>query len=336
MNRMLRMIIPWLAALSLILSGCNQPVPAIPTMTPMVLTQPSAVPSTPTAEVQEVVVTATPLPVPADATLYGLVWEDLDGNGLQDLEELGVPNVTVNLLDSARTIVATATTDSNGTYQFTNLSPGDYFVNLTPPTGFVFSPQDQGMNELVDSDTDPTTAETIPVTLVAGDNGLVFTTGIYSPTASLQAEAGTVQPPPNEINVCVPGNYSLGGVSTLTVNQLATGYCLHAFLWNHSFALGRIPGGAGRILSAVTFVEYFYQGTFVYQYDVPGETDSIQVCYAVPTGMQAQIYFFDHYGPRFGHPHQGQPSWMPLQTTIQNGIACAVAQTSGAYALIGK
>jgi hypothetical protein len=171
---------------------------------------------------------------------------------------------------------------------------------------------------------------------VAGENGLVWTTGMYSPTTVVQPEPGTVKPPPSNIQVCSPGVYSLGGISTLTVSQLAEGYCVHAYLWKHGFAIGRIPGGAGRILSEVTFIEYFYQSNFVYQYDVAGQAQSIQVCYAVPAGTQAQIYFFDHFGPKFGHPHQGPPAWVPLETTIQNGIACAVAQTSGAYALIGK
>jgi hypothetical protein len=234
-------------------------------------------------------------------------------------------------------MTSTTKTNGNGAYQFKDLAPGDYFVTLVPPAGFVFSPRDQGVNELVDSDNDTTTAETVPVTLVAGENGLVFTTGVYSPTAVVQPDPGTVKPPPADINVCGPGTFSLGGISTLQVSQLAAGYCLHAFLWNHGFAIGRIPDGAGTILSEVTWVEVFYQNNLVYKYDVPGQTDSIQVCYAVPSGKKTvQIYFFDHYGPRFGQPHSGQPSWVPLPTTIQNGIACATAQTSGAYALIGK
>jgi hypothetical protein len=124
-------------------------------------------------------------------------------------------------------------------------------------------------------------------------------------------------------------------VVTLRVNRLAVDYCLNAYLWNHAFAIGRIPGGAGRVLAEVTFLEVYYQDRFVHAYDVPAETDSIQICYAVPLGKQAQIYFLDFYGPRFG-TRTGQPSWEPLPTTVSNGIACATAQTSGAYALIGK
>ena len=88
-------------------------------------------------------------------------------------------------------------------------------------------------------------------------------------------------------------------------------------------------------MAEVTFLEVFYQGRFVYKYYVPGEAESIQVCYAVPLGMQTQIYFLDFYGPRF-EERNGEPSWEPLQTTVVDDIACAVTQTSGAYTLIGK
>lgn len=270
-----------------------------------------------------------------NAALDGLIWNDLDHDGLQDWKERGIPNVTVTLYTSANTVVGTTKTNGNGAYRFQNLTPGDYFVVIQLPPGYVFSPEDQGQNDLVDSDTDPATAATTPVTLVAGENSLVWTTGIYDPTAPVRPNPGTVQPPPSEIQVCSAGVYSVGGVSTLQVNQLAPDYCIHAFLWNHGFAVGRIPDGAGDFLAAVTFVEFFYQGTFVYKYDVPSEANSILVCYAMPVGKQGQIYFYDHYGPKFGQP-AGQPSWVPLETTIQNGVACAVAQTSGGYALIGK
>jgi hypothetical protein len=278
-------------------------------------------------------VAAMQLAPSSSAALDGLVWEDQDRDGLHDWKEQGIPGVSVNLLTSARTLAGTATTNGNGAYQFKDVGPGDYFVSLVPPPGYVFSPQDQGVNELVDSDTDTRTAETIPVTLVAGENGLTFTTGIYSPVAPPQPDPGTVKPPPPDINVCVPGSYSLGGVSTVIVNSLAPGYCLHAYLWKHGFAIGQIPDGAGRILAGVTFVEFFYNGSFVHQYT--GDPSSVQVCYSAPSGS-GQIYFLNHYGPKFGQPQNGKPGWVPLETTISNGIACAAAQTSGAYALIGK
>jgi hypothetical protein len=44
----------------------------------------------------------------------------------------GISSVTVNLsLNSAGTVIASTTTDSNGDYTFTNLSPGEYTLTAS-------------------------------------------------------------------------------------------------------------------------------------------------------------------------------------------------------------
>jgi hypothetical protein len=162
-----------------------------------------------------------------------------------------------------------------------------------------------------------------------------------SPEASVdQASApsdkpdkGTVKPPPPDITICEEGIHSVGGVSTLEVNNLAPGYCLAAFLRNHAFAVGRIPPGAGEILAPITFLRVFHDGELVHE--LPVEDGQVEICYAVPPGSTAQIYFLNFYSPRFGE-RTGQPSWELLETTVSDGIACAAAQTTGAYALIGQ
>jgi hypothetical protein len=144
---------------------------------------------------------------------------------------------------------------------------------------------------------------------------------------------GSVKPPPGEVTVCEDGVSSVGGMSTLTVTNLAPGYCLVASLRNHAFALGRIPDGAGEVLAHITVLRIFYLGRLIHE--LPEEDGEVQICYAMPPGKEAQLYFFNFYGPRFGD-RTGQPSWEPLETTVENGIACTSAQTSGAYALIGQ
>lgn len=59
------------------------------------------------------------------------VWNDQDGDRVQDPTELGIPNVTVVLTDSLGN-VQTTTTDANGNYLFTGLLPGTYTVTLDP------------------------------------------------------------------------------------------------------------------------------------------------------------------------------------------------------------
>jgi hypothetical protein len=55
------------------------------------------------------------------------VWADIDGDGIQDGGELGIPGVTVQLKTAAGTVVGTTTTAPDGTYYFftNNVPDGD-------------------------------------------------------------------------------------------------------------------------------------------------------------------------------------------------------------------
>jgi hypothetical protein len=271
------------------------------------------------------------------ANLTGVVWNDINRDGIHNGNEEGLPNVTVDLFDSDNTFVNTALTDTDGRYQFINLAPGEYYVAVLPPAGFVFSPQNQSGNESIDSDADILTGRTTPTTLTEGENFSQWDVGLFQPTTyPAGSDPGTVQPPPAEITVCAQGDYSVGGVSILNVNVLDSGYCLSANLWNHAFALGRIPDGAGRVQADLTFLRVFNQGEFVYELPSEDENDEkVKICYADLPNIEEQIYFYDFYGPRFGE-QTAQPTWEPLVTTIEEGMVCATAQTSGAYAPIGK
>ena len=71
----------------------------------------------------------------APATIGDRVWNDADGNGV-DNGEPGVPGVTVILKDANGVEVARTTTDANGNYRFTGLVPGTYTVDIEVPAGF--------------------------------------------------------------------------------------------------------------------------------------------------------------------------------------------------------
>ncbi|WP_125777655.1 SdrD B-like domain-containing protein [Antribacter gilvus] len=92
------------------------------------------------------------------------VWRDLDDDGVQDAGEPGVAAVTVVLHDATGAEVARTTTAADGTYLFAGLSLGDYSVTFTAPEGLGLSPQDVG-DDMLDSDADPLTGSTGPVTL---------------------------------------------------------------------------------------------------------------------------------------------------------------------------
>jgi LPXTG-motif cell wall-anchored protein/uncharacterized repeat protein (TIGR01451 family) len=103
------------------------------------------------------------------------VWNDLDGDGVQDAGEPGVVGASIALrvdTDSDGlfdTTVATQTTGADGAYNFANLPPGHYEIVVVTPNGFA-----------------PTTSRSVDVALVAGmafdtaDFG--FTTGPVAPS----------------------------------------------------------------------------------------------------------------------------------------------------------
>ncbi len=54
----------------------------------------------------------------APLEIGNLVWQDLNGNGIQDAGEPGIAGVTVGLYDASGNLVATTTTDADGSYYF--------------------------------------------------------------------------------------------------------------------------------------------------------------------------------------------------------------------------
>ncbi len=123
--------------------------------------------------------------VPPTASLGDFVWHDTNYNGLQDAGESGVPNVTVQLYENdscSGSPAQTATTDASGNYAFTDLAPGTYSVKFVLPSGYVFSPANQG-DDTKDSDADTTTGCTGAITLNAGDNATQWDAGIYQPAS---------------------------------------------------------------------------------------------------------------------------------------------------------
>jgi len=121
-------------------------------------------------------VTAVPL-----GSIGDRVWNDTDGDGIQDAGEVGVAGITLVLLNAAGQPIATTTTDAFGNYKFSGLPAGDYSVRITPPANYSLSAKTQGADTNLDSDFDPITYTTGTVTLTAGQNrtdidaGLKFT-----------------------------------------------------------------------------------------------------------------------------------------------------------------
>ncbi|RRS31939.1 MAG: hypothetical protein P794_02880 [Epsilonproteobacteria bacterium (ex Lamellibrachia satsuma)] len=94
------------------------------------------------------------------------VWVDKNQNGIQDDDEVGLDNVTVNLYkDGNTTVYRTTQTGLYGAYGFEPLGNGSYTVEFKLPEGYRFSPQSQGGDDTVDSDADVSDGRTRSITI---------------------------------------------------------------------------------------------------------------------------------------------------------------------------
>jgi SdrD B-like domain/Secretion system C-terminal sorting domain len=72
----------------------------------------------------------------APGSLGDYVWEDSNGDGIQNNGEAGIVNAEVILTNSNGTIFGKTFTDINGIYLFANLVPNDYIVVFNTPIGY--------------------------------------------------------------------------------------------------------------------------------------------------------------------------------------------------------
>ncbi len=118
------------------------------------------------------------------ASVGDRVWLDTNGNGVQDAGETGVSNVSVELFNSEDVSQGTTTTDANGIYTFTELTPGYYYLVFTPTLGYTFTAQTLGAHVAFNSDADPMTGFTLLFELRSGQKDQTRDAGLYQ-SASL-------------------------------------------------------------------------------------------------------------------------------------------------------
>ena len=93
----------------------------------------------------------------ADNSLSGTVYRDDSRNGDQDGTEPGYSGVTVQLLDASGNVVATTTTDANGTYSFFKLPDGTYSVKVVKDGELADTEQTEDPDATKDNASEPVT-----------------------------------------------------------------------------------------------------------------------------------------------------------------------------------
>ena len=126
------------------------------------------------------------------ASVSDFVWEDMDGDGIQDGGENNGVIVTINIYDVATGAVALNTAEPRapipavnssaaGAYIFDDLWPGEYYLVFNMPAGMQWrrTLQNQGANEAIDSDPDETTGRTDDFTLESDEDNEDIDAGYF-------------------------------------------------------------------------------------------------------------------------------------------------------------
>jgi len=142
------------------------------------------------------------------ATIGNYVWEDEDGDGIQDIDEDGLEYVDVDLIDdSDDSLVDSTFTDFAGFYEFADVAPGTYRVrvNLGQESNWYFTQVNAGFDDAVDSDilqeyANPPFGETDPFSVNVGDvedtqDAGLFQLGAISDLVWLDIDDDGVQDP---------------------------------------------------------------------------------------------------------------------------------------------
>lgn len=136
--------------------------------------------------------------------LGDLVWNDKNSNGIQERGEPGLSGVTVRLLDDNNTILDNATTDTNGYYEFSGQTEGNYSLQFVlKSSNYRFSLVDQGSDDLLDSDANRVTGKTgVFTAFVTDTDDMSWDAGMYLVEEPGEpSDPGTPVPEPEAANV---------------------------------------------------------------------------------------------------------------------------------------
>ena len=156
------------------------------------------------------------------------VWFDANGNGLQDVGEVGINGCTITLFDALNNQVGLPHISTNniggqpGYYQFCGLTAGTYHLQVTPPAGYMLTIQNN-TNPALNSDIIPNTGLSANFQFNCQDNndldiGLVLDDGCNCD----QSHWGGININDSQIIVDNPHNFDAMPVNKLNKQSAST------------------------------------------------------------------------------------------------------------------
>jgi uncharacterized repeat protein (TIGR01451 family) len=178
--------------------------------------------------------------------IRGTVYDDRNGNGIQNSGEPGLPGVTVSLTDVSGNIVATTVTDVNGNYSFSGITPGFYVITEKDPSGYSSTTPNTvavSINENAETVTD------------FGDQR-VFSPPVSPPVIPPDPTDPTDPPEPEDGNITGivfndengngvqdPGEEGIGGVTILITDEDGNPVAEFVTGEDGSYSFGELPPG---------------------------------------------------------------------------------------------
>ena len=94
------------------------------------------------------------MPTSPSGAIGNCVFKDLNGNGVREFSEPGIPGIRVELFNQFGSLVSITMTDDMGNYMFMNLQAGSYYIRVILQDSFEFTQANQGNSDNNDSDVD--------------------------------------------------------------------------------------------------------------------------------------------------------------------------------------
>ena len=166
------------------------------------------------------------------ASIKGVVFNDLNLNGVQSAGEPGINAVNVYLYDSTgTTLIASTATSPGGAYNFPNLVAGNYLVVESDPAGYVSS-----------------TSNSVAVSVAAGGSGTVNFGDYQLSNTTLSTITGTVFNDVNANGVIDSGEAPLNGVTIQLANGSGTVIATTTTNATGGYTFANLPAGSYTVI----------------------------------------------------------------------------------------
>jgi protocatechuate 3,4-dioxygenase beta subunit len=190
--------------------------------------------------------TSSMFPPPPSGSISGSVIQDVDSNGFVDAGDAPIPGVQVLLQAPSGATLASATTDTNGAWAFTSLSPGTYQIAQVVPASFAAVAAFPGPGGTA------LTAATLRVTIsngASGNNNFLDRSAVVSPTVG--TISGSVFQDVNGDGAIDDGDTPLPGVTIQLFTQSNTFIAQTRTDVNGAYAFTNIPPGFYQVVQLV-------------------------------------------------------------------------------------